>query len=176
MRLFVALELPADVVDTLAGWARSAARDGLRLVPPESLHVTLAFLGERPDDEAEAIGAAVRDVAASVPGLALAAPAWLPPRRPGVLAVDLVDAGGACARIQAAVSAKLVALDVFTPETRPFRPHVTVARVRRGARVAKNVPEVPDAGTFAATSLTLYRSLLGPQGARYDALARTDLT
>ena len=61
MRLFVALDLPGAVVEALDGWAREVvrAREGLRQVPAASLHLTLAFLGERPDEEVEAIGAAV---------------------------------------------------------------------------------------------------------------------
>jgi 2'-5' RNA ligase len=164
------------VLAALSAFAAAADRDGLRLLPRDHLHVTLAFLGERPDDEAEPIAAALRGVAAPVPGLALGEPAWLPPRRPGVLAVDLVDADGACARLQAALSAALHELDVYTPEERAFRPHVTVARIRRGARVGRQVPAIPDRAAFAATALTLYRSRLSPKGARYEALARTPLT
>ena len=120
----------------------------------------------------EALGA----VAAPVPGLALGAPAWLPPRRPGVLAVDLVDSEEACGRLQRAVSDTLVGLGVHTPEKRPFRPHVTVARVRRGARVDQQVSPLSLRDTFAASAVTLYRSRLGPKGARYEPLARTPLT
>ena len=106
-------------------------------------------------------------------GLSLAQPAWLPPRRPRVLAVDLADADGACGRLQACVSEALSSLGVYTPEKRPFRPHVTVARVRKGSRVGTELPQVPEAGTFAATALTLYRSRLSPHGARYEPLSRT---
>jgi RNA 2',3'-cyclic 3'-phosphodiesterase len=108
--------------------------------------------------------------------LRLAAPAWLPPRRPRVLAVDLEDPEGSCARLQAAVSASLEALGVFAPEKRAFRPHVTVARVRKGARVDRRLPALEQRMTFAAASLTLYRSRLSPKGASYDALARTPLS
>jgi RNA 2',3'-cyclic 3'-phosphodiesterase len=172
----VALDLPAPALDALAEWARRAARDGLRLVPRESLHVTLAFLRHQPDEEVDAIGGAIRGAPLAAVPLRLAAPAWLPPRRPGVLAVDLDDPDRACARLQAAVSASLTALGVFTPEKRPFRAHVTVARVRKGTRVDRRLPEPPDPMTFAADALTLYRSRLGPKGASYDALARTPLT
>ena len=175
MRLFVALELPESVVQGLVRWARAAEQPGLRLLPTESLHVTLAFLGERPDEEAEPIADAVRATAAPVPGLSLAEAAWLPPRRPGVLAVDLAD-DGACARLQQAVAAALAGLGAYTPERRPFRPHVTVARVRKGARVDRSVPPIPDSGTFAAPAVTLYRSRLSPKGASYAALARIPLT
>jgi RNA 2',3'-cyclic 3'-phosphodiesterase len=164
------------VADVLADWARGAEREGLRLVSRENLHVTLAFLGHRPEEEADAIAEAVRAAAAPVPGLSLAAPAWLPPRRPRVLAVDLHDAGEACARLQRAVSEALVALGVFTPEKRAFRPHVTVGRVRKGARVAEELPVIGDHPPFAASALTLYRSRLAPKGASYEPLSRSTLT
>jgi 2'-5' RNA ligase len=174
VRLFVALELPEDVVAALAGWARNAvSREGLRLLPAESLHVTLAFLGERPAPEADAIGAAVVACAAPVPDLRLGSPAWL--GRGSALSVDVVDGSGACGAVQAAVSGALASLGVYAPETRPFRPHVTVARVRRGARVARVLPEAPDAGTFAGTALTLFESVLSPRGASYRPLARAGL-
>jgi 2'-5' RNA ligase len=176
LRLFVALELPAEAVAALDAFARRAARDGLRVLPPEALHVTLAFLGGRAEEEVEPIAAALRAVAAPVEGLSLAGPAWLPPRRPSVLAVDLADPGGACARLQGAVSDALAALGAYAPERRAFRPHVTVARVRRGARVDRTLPDLAPGPTFAAPALTLYRSRLGPKGASYDALARTPLT
>ena len=173
MRLFVALELPEGVVAALAGWARAAERPGLRLLPPESLHVTLAFLGERPGEEAEAIGGAVRECAAPVPSLSLADPAWL--GRGSALSFDLEDAAGACAAVQACVSGRLSAIGAYTPELRPFSPHVTVARVRRGARVSRKLPKGPVVESFAGTALTLFESALSPRGARYRALARAPL-
>lgn len=166
------------MVVALDRWAAEAAGDGLRRVPAASLHVTLAFLGERREEEAEAVGDAVAASAAPVAGLGFGERAWLPPRRPGVLAVDLVDGDGACGRVQAAVAAALVKLGAFAPERRQFRPHVTVARVRRGARPdpAARLPALPDQDPFAATALTLYRSVLGGRAARYDALRRVTLT
>ena len=137
----------------------------------ESLHVTLAFLGEQPDPDP--VAAALGTVALEPVRLRVAAPAWLPARRPRVLAVDLVDVDGACARLQSGVAEALSSF--YAPETRPFRPHVTVARVRKGARVDTEVPEIADRPTFAAPALTLYRSRPGPKGARYDALVRRDL-
>ncbi len=166
-------------MEALDGWGRAAVRprDGLRAVPAASLHLTLAFLGERPQDEVEAIGAAVLACAAPVPALGLGEPAWLPSaRRPGVLAVDVVDGERACARLQRAVAGALTALGALEPDRRRFRPHVTVARVRRGARVdQRSLPGRPSVGPFAGAALTVYRSRLGAPGARYDALARVTL-
>lgn len=175
MRLFVALDLPDGVVAALSSWAAAVERPGLRVLPPSSYHVTLAFLGERPDGEAEAIGAAVVAAAGAeaVSPLALAAPAWL--GRRSVLAVDLHDASGALVALQRRLSDALVALDVFEPEQRAFRPHVTLARVRRGARPARDLPDAPALDPFAATAVTLYRSTLSPRGASYAPLARAEL-
>lgn len=166
------------MVEALARWADEAVRGrkGLRAVPAESLHVTLAFLGSRPETEIPAIGDAVRSCAEPVPGLSCRRPVWLPPGRPGVLAVDLDDSTGACAKVQRCVSDALVALGAYEPERRRFRPHVTVARVRRGVPVEHGgLPELPDVGTFAGEALTLFRSLLRPGGARYEPVARVTL-
>ena len=58
---------------------------------------------------------------------------------------------------------------------RPFRPHVTVARVRRGPRPSRDLPDPPRA-TFAGEAVTLFRSHLGRGPARYEALERVELT
>jgi RNA 2',3'-cyclic 3'-phosphodiesterase len=173
LRLFAALELPGEVVAALEGWARACERPGLRILPPASLHVTLAFLGERPDAEAGAIGDAVLACTQPVGGLRIGEPVWL--GRGGALAADLGDEEGACTRLQARVAAALAALGAYAPEQRPFRPHVTVARVRRGARVARQVPDPPALGPFAGTALTLFASRLSPRGASYSPVVRADL-
>ena len=171
MRLFVAAELPEPVAGALARWRPRV--DGLRPVAVEALHVTLAFLGERSEDEASAIGGVVREAARPVGSLALDAALWLPPRRPRVLAVRLADGEGALGALQAEVAAGLESVTSWRREKRRFLPHVTVARVR--GRVDLDPPELPDAGPFAATAVTLFRSHLSPKGARYEPLARAEL-
>jgi RNA 2',3'-cyclic 3'-phosphodiesterase len=176
-RLFVALDLPAPVRAELAAWAHDAvgAADAIRLLPQESLHVTLCFLGWCELAEAQAIGDAALACARAVPRLSTGGAAWLPPRRPGVFVVDLVDPDGALAQMQTCVAEQLVAAAGHEPETRPFRPHVTVARLRRGSRrPIRDCPD-PPALSFAGESLTLYRSQLRREGARYEPLARAAL-
>jgi 2'-5' RNA ligase len=183
-RLFVALDLPEDAREALAAWGREvAAPDGaerrLRLIPADALHVTLCFLGWRDEGQAEeiaalALGAVGESVAA--PRLALGEAAWLPPRRPRVLAVDLADEDGALVRLQARVSDALAARAAFVPEKRPFRPHVTVARVPRGARAGgREEPAPPPLLRFPGAAVTLYRSRLSRSGAHYEPLARAEL-
>ena len=98
----------------------------------------------------------------------------LPPRRARVLTVALDDADGTLGALQARLSAALAPAGLYTPETRPFRPHVTVARLRPRQRAPRATPDV-DTREFHGTAVTLYRSTTHPTGARYDPLARASL-
>ena len=176
-RLFAALELPAPVRDALGAFGRAAAADdfALRAVRDDALHVTLAFLGHRALDDIDPARDAVREVAAPVPDLALGDALWLAPRRPHVLTVEVADATGALLALQERVVAALVEAVGYEPDRRRFRPHVTVARVRRGAAPRqRGLPDAPSA-SFAGEAVTLYRSWLGGGPARYEALERVPL-
>jgi RNA 2',3'-cyclic 3'-phosphodiesterase len=177
--MFVALDLPEPARAALAGWrdALVAGRSDLRPVAPEALHVTLAFLGWQPEREAERIAetgfAGIAGV--SAPRLACGAVRPLPPRAPRLFALDLADEEGRATALQAGLSDALEAARFYRPEKRPFWPHLTLARVKRGAR-AEPLPDLaPPTEPFEATRLTLYRSTLRPQGALYEPLARTEL-
>jgi 2'-5' RNA ligase len=178
-RLFVALEMPESVCSSLAAFGRAAAEhDGaLRPVRTDALHLTLAFLGHRALDEIDPAREAVRGVRSAAPALTLGDPLWLAPRRPRVLTVALVESGGVLAALQAQVVSLLAAALPWEPETRPFRPHATVARVRHGWRPrVRDLPEAPRAA-FVAEAVVLFRSHLGGRGpARYEALERMGLS
>jgi 2'-5' RNA ligase len=172
-RLFVALDLPEEVRRRLAGLMPE--RRDLRPVPAEALHVTLVFIGHRPEDEIPAIASAVTESVRGLPPAALRATAVVPvPKRgpPRLFALDLEDDGGRAGAVQAAVSRALEPW--YEPEKRPFWPHVTLARVRKGERAKRLVVEPPDE-RFEASEVTLYRSRLSPKGASYEALERARL-
>ena len=178
MRLFAAADIPAAVRAPLASWGAACADavPGLRAIPEERLHLTLVFLGSRADGEAPEIGELVTACADGPVEVALGEPLWLSPRRPHVLTVAVADPSGRLAEMQARVSAALEAGVGHESERRRWRPHVTVARVRRGAGVRPGdvaLPRVPSP-SFALEALTLYRSHSGP-APRYEALARTRL-
>lgn len=183
-RLFVALDLPADVRASLGAFGRAAAGadHALRAVAEDDLHATLLFLGHRALGEVDLAAEAVRDAASGVaaPALELGTPRWLSPRRPHVLTVELEDRGGALAALQAAVQVALVDALGLVPDDRRYLPHVTVARVRRGAPPRRDLsgvtPLAPAA--FAGEAVTLYRSHLNPAPptpARYEPLERVPL-
>jgi RNA 2',3'-cyclic 3'-phosphodiesterase len=178
VRLFAAADIPAAVRAPLASWGAACADavPGLRAIPEERLHLTLVFLGSRDDAEAPGIGELVTACADGPVEVALGEPQWLSPRRPHVLTVAVTDPSGRLADLQARVSAALEAGVGHEAERRRWRPHVTVARVRRGAGVRPGdvaLPRVPSP-SFALEALTLYRSHPGP-APRYEALARTRL-
>ena len=170
LRLFVALDLPATVRCELAAWCERVAPDRIRRVPADNLHVTLAFLGSRSAEEADAVAALLPEVAEPLGELTTGGALWLPPRRPGVLTVA-VEADGRLAALHSAVVAGLQEAIGFEPEGRAFRPHVTVGRVPRDARLRPPSLPAPPALTFTAPSATLYRSRTQPGGARYEPVA-----
>lgn len=183
-RLFFALDLPDGVVRELVRWqhAELAALQGLRVVPPQSLHCTLVFLGYQPVKMTERIAAIGLADLPEIAGfrLALGQPALKPERRPRVLACELNDLDGALIAFQGAMTERLLGARLHKPETRPFWPHVTLGRFKRrvGADRAAGAAKAPLpklSGAlqkpFHGVRLTLYRSILKPQGASYDALA-----
>lgn len=176
-RLFAAVDLPDAVRSDLAAWAHTAVgrRDDLRRVPADALHLTLAFIGDRALEELDEIGDAVTEAADGPVALRVGAPLWLSPRRPHVLTVAIEDPEGALRALHDRVEAALVARCGLVAERRTFRPHVTVARVRRGARVRPAELPGPPPSRFCAVAVTLYRSRLGGGGPQYESLARAEL-
>jgi RNA 2',3'-cyclic 3'-phosphodiesterase len=178
--MFVALDLPDDARRQLAGWRDEliAGRRDLRPVAAEALHVTLVFLGWQDQSAAKAISRAAFGAgeAVAAPSLRPGEVRSLPPRNPRLFALDLADEAGRATALHAAISSALEAGRWYRPEKRPFWPHLTLARVKRGERRVLGLADTPPpAGPFQAAQLTLYRSTLRPQGASYEPLERANL-
>jgi 2'-5' RNA ligase len=184
-RLFAALDLAEEVRAGIEAWGQEALGDpALRRLPPESLHVTLVFLGYRAEREIGRIAEIVEGLEVSAPRLELGDPVPRPPRgRPRLFALPIHSPETVA--LQAALEEKLVAERFYKPEKRPFWPHLTVARVRpegRGSKRPQRVESPPGPltqGLLQPTSgvrMALYRSELKPQGARYTPLAQVELS
>jgi len=179
-RLFVALDLPADVREALQEWRRAALAggEGVRPIALQDLHVTLCFLGWRAIGDLGAIAAACAVVRGrGAVELRLGEPVALPRRRPRVLAMALEDTDAELASAQAALSDALHAGGFYEPEERPFYGHVTVARAGRRARIPRTalLASPPPDLRFHATDVVLYRSHLRRSGASYEPLERIAL-
>jgi 2'-5' RNA ligase len=179
VRLFFAVELPAQ---TRASLSRLRPQDdlGYRWVDPAQLHLTLAFLGEQPEDSIASLAQiAASAAAASGPlRLKLGQPGSFGPRRsPRVLWVGLEGEVARLLALQSALHAGLHAAGVVREE-REFRPHITLARRRESAQPSTS-PVWPPAqlpiSTFEADHLTLFQSRLSPHGATYVAMAHIPL-
>ena len=156
LRLFLALQLPADVVERLAAWQAVELAHG-RLVPPEHLHVTLAFLGPRPADDLPRVLDVLRDLAA-----AALVVEHDHPDAPGLAVAD-----GRGAALADALGLRLEELGLYRREQRPWLAHVTVLRFRERPRLR---PPLPPLEPFAPSEAAAYLSRLHPSGARYEVL------
>src|SRR6476646_3771428 len=176
MRLFVAVPLPPP--------AQAAAVDLLRAVRPlewpvrwvrdEGLHFTLKFFGEVTSDRVEAIEELVQFATAGMTPMELqltAAGAFPTSRRPRVLRLE-VSAGPDLELLQDRLERGGEQIG-FAPEGRPFRPHVTLGRVREGQRLPADAMrhiESWRAGTsFLADQIVLYESRQTRDGPAYSA-------
>jgi RNA 2',3'-cyclic 3'-phosphodiesterase len=163
LRLFCALRLPAETVGRLRDWqAGLALPSGVRTVPRDNLHVTLAFLGATPRDRVEDVAEALRAAAAGFEPPALAVARYRETKSVGMLVLD--DEGGGATAIAARLSSRLEALGLYRPERRPWLPHLTVVRFRERPRLE---PPLPDLGRFAPSEATVTMSVLRPTGAQY---------
>jgi 2'-5' RNA ligase len=183
-RLFVALDLPEDLRDGIVAWGRRELADpALRVVPPQSLHITLAFLGYVPEKEIGRLGEIVGALEAEAPTIELGDPVAKPNARRGRL-FALPAASPGAVELQAELQEMLVAARLYEAEKRKFWPHITVARVKpegKGSKRPRQVQRQPGALPQALMQPTrcvrvrLYRSELKPSGAEYVPLAQVKL-
>jgi 2'-5' RNA ligase len=188
VRLFVAFELPAAVRAAI-GRRLDELRGGLpraRWVRPESMHLTLKFLGEVDEAEVPGLGAELGPLcAAAAPMTARVDGAGcFPPARPARIAwlgLEVEGPGGAgpgaggLAALQAAIDRAAARLPGVERDRRPFSPHVTVARCdppwpRPAAERFAAALGGPLGEPFALDRAALVASRLGPGGARYSAV------
>jgi 2'-5' RNA ligase len=167
LRLFLALELPADVVRALVEWGRRELTRG-RVV--ESFHVTLAFLGAQPRSGVDAIIDALREEARATASFTLEPLRYRETRSVGMLV--LADASGEATRLAGRLHVRLEELGAYTPERRPWLPHVTVLRFREAPRLDPPLPEIEP---FAPSGAAAFLSRLHPSGARYEVLESCSL-
>lgn len=181
----MALDLPDEIRDGVKAWGEAELVDpALRPTRPESLHVTLAFLGYREGSEVEAIADTVAGIGGPPALMKLEDPVPLPHRRRASL-FTLPAPSPATTDLHHDLVGKLVGAGLHEPEERDFWPHVTVARVRSEGRgghrpraVTRRPGDLPDRlkEPFYAVRLTLYRSELQPGGSRYVPLAQVELS
>jgi 2'-5' RNA ligase len=177
VRAFVAVEPDAGVRAALAGLLRAlrsaAGAEGVRFVRPESLHLTLRFLGDTEPPRLAAVAAQLRAAAAEWPPLRLVLGAvcgFPSPRRPRVLACE-VGPPGPLAGLASGVEAAVVRAGL-SPEARPFRAHLTLGRYRGRAGRPVTAAVTAAGESWDVGEIVLFRSDLERSGAVYTPLER----
>ncbi len=184
MRLFVGIPLAdaaarelAAVVERLRSGDSAEQGGGLRWTAPESWHITLQFLGNATAEQLECLTARLGQVRSEPVAVELGELGCF--ERAGVFFLDVTVTVELAALEKSVVAA--TSRCGFAAETRPYHPHITLARVkgqRRGAELRalrSRVRVQPAFARFTANELVLYESHLGPGGAWYEARMRVAL-
>jgi RNA 2',3'-cyclic 3'-phosphodiesterase len=204
MRLFIALDIDDAIrerisrfVEGVQGFAPDA-----RWVKPESLHVTLKFIGEQPEAAAGQIKQILRSVSADPTEIHFRGYGFFPNAKSARVFWIGMEAGPQLASLAALIDEKLTdekMTDEKMPplgiakEARAFSPHLTLARGsgssgspkwRKGDganRVFHHLQEklvslpAPEFGTMTPREFFLYQSQLSPKGSKYTKLERFEL-
>jgi RNA 2',3'-cyclic 3'-phosphodiesterase len=184
MRLFLAITLPDEV---RAGITRAGARaraqvPHVRWVREESLHLTLRFVGERPDADVPRLAEAVEHAMMGMGAFAATvhdAGAFPNFRRPRAVWLDM-HPHESFVSIATRLDAVLAGLGIDA-ENRPFRPHVTLGRVREplspaeGEALERELGAMRERWALTIREVILMRSSPGPGGSIYTPLAAAPL-
>lgn len=180
IRAFLALDPPPEVLRNIADIQAALKRDIrgiLSWVRPEGIHLTLKFFGYIARNDVQAISEVVAGQAAGARPLNLEAKGlglFPDTRRPRVLWLGISGEVERLIALQRTIDRGLETRG-FAREQRPFKAHLTLARVKSqqglsGFGSALAVSGSRSAGAFTATDLTLFRSELTPKGAIYTTL------
>jgi 2'-5' RNA ligase len=194
MRLFIALDIDDAIrtrlsrfVEGVTGFAPDA-----RWVKPESLHVTLKFIGEQSDSAVDQIKETLSQVESSRSEIHFRSYGFFPTAKSARVFWIGMEADPQLATLAAIIDDKMASLGIPN-EDRPFSPHLTLARAGSGSgsprrnktdrpnRVFHHLQEkldplpAPEFGTMMARAFLLYQSQLSPKGSKYTKLASFDL-
>ena len=194
MRLFLALDIDDAIRERIARFVegvRNFAPDA-RWMKPESLHITLKFIGEQPDTAAGQIKHSLAAIQTKLPEIQFRGYGFFPtPKSARVFWVGM-NAGAELAALASAVDEQTATLGI-PKEDRPFNPHLTLARGSGASgslrhrkedkpnRVFELLQEklaalpLPEFGTMTPREFFLYQSLLSPKGSTYTKLAKFPL-
>ncbi len=179
-RTFIALEIGDATRRRLAGLQHALKHGPWRVswAAPETIHLTLLFLGDIPPETVPSLAEALDGVAAETAPFAFTVcgtGTFGPPRNPRVVWCGVREGRGAVVTLQAAVCAAVRSRGFFWSDTREFAPHLTLGRVKASAGADKLMRGLAahaheDFGATPADHLLLMRSQLQPDGAVHTTL------
>jgi RNA 2',3'-cyclic 3'-phosphodiesterase len=193
MRLFIALDIDAGIRERIARFVEGvqAFAPDARWVRAESLHITLKFIGEKPEAFVDELKQRLGDLRCPSFGLSVRGFGFFPnPRAARVFWIG-IEAGGELAKLAGTVDETVAPLGVER-EDHAFSPHLTLARGgKTGAprwqqsdganmkfkRLQEKLASMPplEFGTITAREYFVYESKLGRGGSQYTKIARFGL-
>jgi 2'-5' RNA ligase len=191
MRLFVALDIDESIRERISRFVEGLhnfAPDA-RWMKPESMHVTLKFIGEQPDAAVGSVKQALSGITKNAIGISFRGYGFFPTAKSARVFWVGIEAGPELGTLATAIDEKLSALEI-AKEDRAFSPHLTLARgagasgsPRRSRQDRHNrtfhilqeklaALPTPEFGTMTPREFFLYQSQLSPKGSKYTKLAR----
>jgi RNA 2',3'-cyclic 3'-phosphodiesterase len=194
MRLFIALDINEAIRERISRFEQGVTgfAPDARWQKPESLHVTLKFIGEQSESAVERIKQALSTIRASAIEINIRGHGFFPTAKSARVFWIGIESGPQLATLAVAIDEKMSQLGI-PKEDRAFSPHLTLARgAGRSAsprrtktdgpnRVFQRLQEklaalpTPEFGTMTAREFFLYQSQLSPKGSKYTKQARFDL-
>jgi RNA 2',3'-cyclic 3'-phosphodiesterase len=192
MRIFVALDIEEEIRVRISGFItemRELAPD-VRWVTPGSLHLTLKFIGEKPDASVKQIEKSLASISATVFNISFRGAGFFPTAKSARVFWVGIEADVGLVKLASDIEDALFAIGI-AKESRAFSPHLTLARAGSGApsrqrsdkqnkrferlqQRLSNAP-YPEFGAMTSREYFLYRSQLSSQGSRYTKIARFEL-
>ena len=192
MRLFVALDIEEAIrlrIVRFMDGVREFAPDA-RWVRPESLHITLKFIGEQSPERTEAIKESLGNVKSGYTQIAFRGCGFFPTAKSARVFWVGIEGDDQLAPLAEKVETALESLHL-PKDDHAFSPHLTLARGKSAApgrrpgdgasqkfeRLQQKLAALPvsEFGTMTAREFFLYESKLSPSGSRYTKLQRYSL-
>ncbi|MBE7413930.1 MAG: RNA 2',3'-cyclic phosphodiesterase [Deltaproteobacteria bacterium] len=183
IRAFIAIRIPSEVKEALR-LAQAELDRGSRSINwarPESMHLTLKFLGETDERLLDALGAGLENAASGIGPFKLTVEgvdAFPNRRRPRVIWAGIGESAELTA-LKQRVEENVNRLG-FEPEEREFSPHLTLCRIKTpedsmlmGSALSEASPSLKT--EFTVFSVVLFKSVLRPKGAEYTAMVEAFL-
>lgn len=182
IRTFVAIEIPDSLLEQISDVQKQLKKHNERIkwTRPESIHLTLKFLGNVEEDRIAAIAQTLQEVASEFQPFRCPVKnvgAFPNPRRPRVVWIGIEDTEDTLVKLAENSDDALNSLG-FSKENRKFKPHLTIGRVksavsRKFTESIQNIAFQSDA--IEIKEMVIMRSDLKPTGAIYTPLNKIKL-
>lgn len=168
MRLFIAVQVPEELRKKMAALGDELDMDGMRPVKSQNMHITLRFIGEVPDENADEIKAELEEVRFEKFDCLLRGTGVFPNESYVRVVWAGIESGGKLEELSGKVNQALRGV----PGDGKFSAHLTLARVKKKIDVSNFIAKHQEEfGSFTVESFELVQSVLEPGGPKYTTVA-----